>query len=227
MDRRRTSADPLRLMQYIVVDRRVRRAMKRLAVAIVVLAVVAACGATPGPAPSDLGPVSSLPLTNPDAMPTSTTVPTSTPLPTLIPRCARAGNAAFPGVVEARPDGWFTQTEIAALPRFPETSGQVYGPDGVTIPPEEGPGRLALFETFPASDSYFKSRIEQSRKRDGRPIPVTVCGEATQVWQDDSTGELVVGWTDRNKSDVLIANTADFSVQALVDSAERVSDCCG
>jgi len=56
---------------------------------------------------------------------------------------------------------------------------------------------------------------------------VTVCGEATEVWLDETTGELVVGWTDRDKSDVLVANTADFSVQELVDSAERVYDCCG
>jgi hypothetical protein len=26
---------------------------------------------------------------------------------------------------------------------------------------------------------------------------------------------------------VLVANTADFTVQELVDSAERVYDCCG
>jgi hypothetical protein len=200
--------------------------MKQLAAAIAVIAVLAACSATTSPAPS-YDSVSSLPLTTPNALPTSTAVSTATPLPPLVPRCARAGDAAFPGVVEARPDGWFGRTEIAALPHFPKTSGRVYGPDGVAVPPDEGPGRLALFETFPASDAYFKSRIEQSRKRDGKPIAVTVCGEATQVWQDDSTGELVVGWTDRNKSDVLVANTADFSVKGLVDSAERVSDCCG
>lgn len=131
------------------------------------------------------------------------------------------------GVVEARPDGWFDQTEIAALPGFPNTSGRVYGPEGVAVPPDEGPGRLALYETFPANDAYFKSRIELSRNRDGKPIAVTVCGEATEVWLDESTGELVVGWTDRDKSDVLVANTADFTVQELVDSAERVYDCCG
>jgi hypothetical protein len=73
----------------------------------------------------------------------------------------------------------------------------------------------------------LKSRIEQSRKRHGKPIAVTVCGEATEVWLAESTGELVVGWTDRGKSDVLVANTADFTVQELVDSAESVYDCCG
>ena len=201
--------------------------MKQLAEAIVVVVVLAACSTTPSLAPSHTNSVSSLPLKTPSALPTSTAVLTATPLPTLVPRCVRRGDAAFPGVVEARPDGWFDQAEIAALPRFPKTSGRVYGPDGVTVPPDEGPGRLALFETFPASDAYFKSRIEQSRKRDGKPIAVTVCGEATEVWLDESTGELVVGWTDRDKSDVLVANTADFSVQGLVDSAERVSDCCG
>jgi hypothetical protein len=201
--------------------------MKQLAAAIAVIAVLAACSATPSPAPSYLDSLSSVSLTTPNALPTLTAVPTATSLSTLVPRCARAGRAALPGVVEARPDGWFAQAEIAAVPHFPKTSGQIYGPDGVAVPADEGPGRLTLFETFPASDAYFKSRIEQSRKRDGKPIAVTVCGEATQVWQDDSTGELVVGWTDRNKSDVLVANTADFSVKGLVDSAESVYDCCG
>ncbi len=84
-----------------------------------------------------------------------------------------------------------------------------------------------LYETFPASDAYFMSRIEQSRKREGKPIAVTVCGEATEVWRDESMGELIIGWTDRDKSDVLIANTADFTVQELVDAAESVYDCCG
>jgi hypothetical protein len=36
-----------------------------------------------------------------------------------------------------------------------------------------------------------------------------------------------VGWTDRDKSDVLVANTADFTVQELVVSAESVYDYCG
>jgi hypothetical protein len=54
-----------------------------------------------------------------------------------------------------------------------------------------------------------------------------VCGEATEVWLDESTGELIVGWTDRDKSDVLVANTADFTVQELVVAAESVHDCCG
>jgi hypothetical protein len=201
--------------------------MKQLAEAIAAIAVLAACSTTPSLAPSYFDSVSPLPLTTPNALPTSTAVLTAAPLPTLVPRCVRAGDAAFPGVVEARPDGWSDLTEIAALPDFPNTSERVYGPEGATVPPDEGPGRLALFETFPASNVYFKSRIEQSRKRDGKPTAVTVCGEATEVWLDESTGELVVGWTDRHKSDVLVANTTDFSVKGLVDSAERVYDCCG
>ena len=56
---------------------------------------------------------------------------------------------------------------------------------------------------------------------------VTVCGEPTEVWVDAATGELVIGWTFRGKSDVLIANTADYTVQQLVDSAEHVYECCG
>ncbi len=101
------------------------------------------------------------------------------------------------------------------------------GPAGAAVPPDEGPGRLVLYETLPASDAYVRSRTEQSRSRGGKPIAVTVCGEATEVWLDESTGELILGWTDRDKSDVLVANTADFTVQELVVSAESVYDCCG
>jgi len=195
-------------------------------------AVVAACSPTiPPSVPASDSPrsnsVSTLPSTTLTALPTSTAVRTATALPPLIPRCVRQGTAAFPGVVEAQPDGWFDQSEIATLPDFPTTSGRVYGPDGVAVPPREGPNRLALYEAFPANDAYFKSRIEQSRKRDGKPIAVTVCGEVTEVWLAESTGELIVGWTDRDKTDVLVANTADFTVLELVDSAESVYDCCG
>jgi len=189
--------------------------------------LVAACSPmiTPPASPSDgtrPSVVPSLPTTAPSAPPSPTAVVSTTATP-----CAREGDAAFTGVLEARPEGWFDQTASPALLDFPKTYGQVYGPEGVTIPPYEGPGRLAFYETFPASDAYIQSRIEQSRHRGGKPIAVTVCGEATEVWLDETTGELVVGWTDRDKSDVLVANTADFSVQALIDSAERVYDCCG
>lgn len=197
---------------------------------LLALVTAVALGACATPAPSSPQVPTATPIrssTAPIASPTSTAGITETALPTLISRCIRQGAAAFPGVVESRPDGWFGRTEIAAPVDFPRTYGQVYGPSGVTAPPNEGPGRLVLYETFPASNAYFKSRIEQSRTRDGKPIGVTVCGEATQVWRDESTGELVIGWTDRDKSDVLVANTADFTVQELVDSAESVADCCG
>ena len=141
--------------------------------------------------------------------------------------CARAGASALAGVVESRPAGWSSLAAAPAPAGFPGTSGQVYGPAGSTAPPYEGPGRLVLYETLPASGAYFMSRAEQSRSHGGRPIAVTVCGEATAAWLNDSTGELVVGWTDRDKSEVLVANTADFTVDELVISAESVYDCCG
>jgi hypothetical protein len=195
-------------------------------------AVVAACSTTiPPSAPASdstrSNSVSTLPSTTPTALSTSTALPTATALPTLIPPCGRQGSAAFPGVVDAPPDGWFDQGEIATLHGFATTYGRVYGPDGIAVPPREGPSRLALYETVPANNAYFKSRIEQSRKHHGKPIDVTVCDEATEAWLTKSTGELIVGWTDRDKSDVLVANTADFTVQQLVDTAERVYDCCG
>lgn len=198
---------------------------------MLVAAVVAACSSlTPTTAPSSAvarsDSVSTLPSTKP-VRPTSTGVPTATESPTLIARCGRNGDRAFPGVLEARPNGWSADGEIAAIPHFPTTFGQVYGPDGSVVPPYEGPGRIVLYETIPSSDAYFKSRIASSAKHNAKPIPVAVCGEATKVWLDEATGELFVGWTDRNKSDVLVANTADFTVLELVASAESVSDCCG
>lgn len=192
-----------------------------------VAAVLAGACAAPAPSAPQVPIATPIRSSSPSALPTSTAVLIVTALPTLIPRCARQGDEAFPGVVEARPGGWFDRSGIEPLPDSPNTSGRVYGPEGVTAPPNEGPGRLALYETLPANGAFFKSRIEQSRQRDGKPIAVTVCGEATEVWLDQSTGELVVGWTDRDKSDVLVANTADFTVQELVNSAESVSDCCG
>jgi hypothetical protein len=207
--------------------RRVPRAMKQLAQTIVVMVVIAACGNTPSPTPSNASSSPSHSVTTPSPMPTSTAFLATTAAPTLIARCIRQGNAALAGVVEARPDGWSGQGEIGSLPGSSNTYGQVYGPNGVAVPPFEGPGRLALYETAPASDAYFTSRIEQSRTHGGRPLAVTVCGEATEVWRDDSTGELVVGWTDRDKRDVLVANSADFTVQDLIDAAESVYDCCG
>lgn len=201
--------------------------MKQLAEAIVVIAVLAACSTTPSPAPSHPLSVLSPPVTTPIASPTLTALRTATPSPTLVQPCVRAGAAAFPGVADGLPDGWLRRDEIVKVPDFPRTFGQVYGRDGVPVPPDEGPGRLTLFETFPASAVYLRSRVEQSRNHLGMPIAVTVCGEHTEVWRVESTGQLVVGWTDRNKSDVLVANTADFTVQELVDSAERVGDCCG
>jgi hypothetical protein len=147
--------------------------------------------------------------------------------PTLISPSPSEDASAFPGVVEVRPDGWFYKIGLEALVGFPNTSGGVYGPDEVAVPPDEGPGRLALYETFPADEAYLRSRIEASRKHGGRAEAVVVNGHAAEVWLDESTGELLLGWTLPGKSDVLVANTADFTVARLVKSAESVSDCCG
>jgi hypothetical protein len=159
--------------------------------------------------------------------PASTAVLTATESPAQLVRCGRQGATAFPGVLEARAPGWSNIGEIAALPHFPNTFGHVYGPTGAAVPPTEGPGRIVLYETMPGNDAYLRSRIERSGKKHGKPIAVSVCGEATNVWPDEATGELVVGWVDRDKTDVLVANTADLTIKELVDSAESVSDCCG
>ena len=146
---------------------------------------------------------------------------------TPIPYCDKGDGAAAPGIVEVRPTGWFDQGDIPAPDGFPTVRGRVYGPEGTAVPPHEGPGHLALYEMTPASDAYFTSRIGLARAAAAEPTPVTVCGQPTQVWTTPSTGELVLGWTDRDKSEVLVGNTADFTIEQLVNSAESVSDCCG
>ena len=191
----------------------------------VAVMALAAC-ARPSPSPAESNSVSSLPPTI-ASRPPSTGVLTATASPAQVARCGRHGDTAFHGVLEARPPGWSGIGEIAGLPHFPNTFGQVYGPAGAAVPPNEGPGRIVLYETMPGNDAYFKNRIERSGNKHGKPIAVSVCGEATNVWLDGATGELVVGWVDRDKTQVLVANTADLTIKELVDSAESVSDCCG
>jgi hypothetical protein len=110
---------------------------------------------------------------------------------------------------------------------FPDVQWQVYGPTGPEVPRQEGPGRLVLYETFSGGDAYFKSRAATSRKAGGTARAVTVCGDPTEVWTNQASGELVVGWTYRGKSDVLVANSVDYTVEQLIESAERVYDCFG
>ena len=147
--------------------------------------------------------------------------------PTLISPSPSENADVLSGVVEVRPDGWFDQITLDAPLGFPNTTGRVYGRDGIAVPPDEGPGRLAFYETVPADETYLASRIEGSRKRGGRAQAVVVNGAAADVWLDETTGELLLGWTLPGKSEVLVANTADFTVAQLVKSAESVSDCCG
>jgi len=189
-----------------------------------------AASASASPSPAGI-----VPTTTPSVLPTPTALPTTTAAtattalnPSVISACVRNGTDALAGVAELRPEGWSDQTpDGAALTDFANTVGRVYGPEAIDGPPYEGPGRLVVYGTFPASDAYFKSRIAQSREHGGKPVPVSVCGEKTEVWLDEVSGELVLGWTDRDKSDVLVGNTADFTIQQLVEIAERVADCCG
>jgi hypothetical protein len=147
--------------------------------------------------------------------------------PTLVSPSPSEDAGVFPGVVEVRPEGWSYKVGLDAPVGFPNTSGGVYGPDAIAVPPAEGPGRLALYETIPADEAYLESRIVASRKHGGRPQSVVVNGHAAEVWLDEATGELLLGWTLPGKSEVLVANTADFTAAQLVKSAESVSDCCG
>jgi hypothetical protein len=195
------------------------------------ITLLAACTATTGPSVPTSGTTRTSPLASPSSTTTTTPAPTAvrtaTVSPALNARCGRSGRTAFPGVLDIRPRDWHRQAEITSVPHFPKTFGTVYGPEGLKVPTQEGPGRAVLYETIPGSGAYFKSRSEESASHNARPIAVVVCGEATNVWLDERTGALVVGWTDRDKADVLVANTADFTVLELVAAAEGVSDCCG
>ena len=159
----------------------------------------------------------------------ATPIPPARLPPTLIPSCSNSNSSApaLVGIVDLRPEHWTLLANGPGVAGYPETQWQAYGLGGATVPPREGPGRLALYETFSARDPFFVSRVDQLRNAGATSTPATVCGVQTEVWVDQTTGELLVGWTDRGKTDVLVANTADFTVQQLIDSAERVNDCCG
>ena len=106
----------------------------------------------------------------------SAAVPTARSLtpsvePTLISPSPSEDADVFAGVVEIRPDGWFERAEIAAPVGFPETFGSVYGPDKISVPPNEGPGRIAFYETIPADAAYVESRIEVCENMGVAPRP--------------------------------------------------------
>lgn len=110
---------------------------------------------------------------------------------------------------------------------FPDLRWSVYGPEGPEVPLQEGPGRLVLYEAWAPSNHFFDRRVSASRNAGGAGVAVTVCGDQTEIWSNPTTGELLVGWTYRGKSDVLVANSADYTPVELIQSAERVYDCCG
>lgn len=168
-------------------------------------------------------------LVTPRPTPAPSAVAVATPEPT-IPACIPSPTDTGPalaGIIELRPDGWTMLSNGVGVPGFPDIQWSVYGPAGPEVPRHEGPGRLVLYEAWPPSDAYVQSRITASRHAEGKGVAVTVCGDRTEVWTNASTGELLVGWTFRGKSDVLVANAADYSVEELIQSAERVYDCCG
>lgn len=185
--------------------------MKRLV--LIGVWLVAACAPQIDPTPSVVVP------------PASSSRPSAQPSP-ISPSPSEAADV-FTGVLEVRPGGWFHQADLGAPVGFPKTFGELYGPDKVSVPPNEGPGRLAFYETIPADDGYLGSRIDASRNHGGRAQAVVVNGQAAEVWIDEASGELLLGWTLPGKSEVLVANSADFTVEQLVTSAESVADCCG
>ena len=195
---------------------------RTVARALVVALAVAAC-TPPATAPSPSlavaspSPVASIPI--PTAVP-ATSPPAASLAPTELP-------PAMTGVLDVRPEGWSQLDVELPVDDFPGYLAQVYGPSGEIDPPFEGPGRIVLYEVFEETNPYLEYRIGQSEANGGEPVDVTVNGQPAEVWVDGDSGELVLGWTHRGKSDVLVANTADFSIQELVAAAEGLGECCG
>ena len=197
------------------------RAVRRITMSMAVAVLVVGCQTGPPAttAQPSIAATAAVPSATPAASPTS--------MPSLAPSVPAASRGAFTGILETRPEGWFFQVVGFEVAGFPATHGHVYGPEGLEVPPEEGPGRIVLYETIPASRAYLDYRIDLSRDRGGSARSVTVNGQPAEVWVDDGTGELLLGWELSGKSEVLVANDADYTVEQLVESAESVADCCG
>lgn len=197
---------------------------------LVVGIVLAACSPSLTSAPPSAG-ATAAPTTvaSVTTAPTSSAVAVATVEPTIaacVPNPTDTG-PALAGIVELRPAGWTFLSNGVGVPGFPEVQWNVYGPEGPEVPRQEGAGRLVLYEAWPPSDAYFRERVTASKEAGGQGVAVTVCGDATELWTNRSTGELLVGWTYRGKSDVLVANVTDFTPDELIESAERVYECCG
>ena len=124
---------------------------------------------------------------------------------------------------EHLPDGWTLRQSVAQEPGPPPTWIAVYATGDIARePPFEGPGRLVLYQAFGATGEWSDTRAEKSRERGGRPISVTVSGQHTTVWDDPSTGELLLAWMLDGRSMALVGNRADLSPDELVRIAEGV-----
>jgi hypothetical protein len=212
-------------MRHIRPDNTAIRALASLALLL--------AGCSPSVTAKPTGPsatfaASAVPSLNvPSPTPTAVAVATAeATIAACVPNPTDAG-PALAGIVELRPAGWTMLSNGVGVPGFASVQWSVYGPAGPEVPREEGPGRLVLYEAWPPSDAYFEQRVATSQKAGGEGIDVTVCGDRTELWTSSSTGEILVGWTYRGKSDVLVANVADYTAEQLVQSAERVYDCCG
>jgi hypothetical protein len=197
--------------------------MNRTVARAVVLALAVGACTPPATAPSPSVTVGSPSPAASALIPTAapaTPAPTASLAPTELPQ-------AMTGVLDVRPEGWSHLDVVLPVDDFPGYLAQVYGPSGDTEPPFEGPGRIVLYEVFEETNPYLEYRIGQSEANGGQPVDVTVNGQPAEVWVDGDSGELVLGWTHRGKSDVLVANTADYSIQELVASAEGLGECCG
>ena len=124
---------------------------------------------------------------------------------------------------ERLPTGWTLRLAQADEPGPPPTWVAVYAPaDIATDPPFEGPGRLVLYQAFGLTGDWSDNRAEKSRERGGRPVAVTVADRAMTLWDDPSTGELLLAWTLDGRSLALVGNRADLGPDELVRIAEGV-----
>lgn len=143
----------------------------------------------------------------------------------------RAGGSFYllsgSGVIEDLPEGWSHQLSFDIPKVSPPWQGQVYAAESVEGPPYEGRRRVVLYEAFPESPAYAEARVRAAKAAGATRQDVVVQGQAGRLWVDAATGRMLLVWSFRGKSSVMVAYRQDFSRAALLSAASSITLCCG